>query len=140
MVSRAVICPARTRHKHLRVIQMPPNRNFRAARRPCTNSKGQIHVYVSATIRRSRRAIRLSAWASLFAAAFALAQPAFAEEAVADAADARSVDTEIVVLGAGQTRQVHKLKAADIAILAPGNSPLRPMEQADRVTGITDRG
>ncbi len=88
---------------------------------------------IRATTRTFRNSIRLSASASFFAAACALAQPAFAEEATPDAAADGAADAEIVVLGTGQTRQVQEVKAADIAILAPGSSPLRAIEKLPSV-------
>ncbi len=52
--------------------------------------------------------------------------PAAAPDAPADAAPAGpDADTEIVVLGFGQTRQVQTITAADLERLTPGTSPLK---------------
>lgn len=73
----------------------------------------------------------LLASTSLFAApAFAAAQEApAAEEAIA----ADSAASEIVVLGAGQTRQVQELSTAELTILASGTSPLKAIEKLPSV-------
>lgn len=60
------------------------------------------------------------------AAVAALAQPARAEEAAAEAVASGS--DEIVVLGFGQTRQVQSLSAADISLRTPGTSPLKAVQ------------
>ena len=66
--------------------------------------------------------------------AMAVAAPAFAAEAPAgealadEAAPApadASAGAEIVVFGAGQTRQVQEISNADLTLLAAGTSPLR---------------
>ncbi|MFM5884940.1 MAG: TonB-dependent receptor plug domain-containing protein [Novosphingobium sp.] len=46
-----------------------------------------------------------------------------------DAAPAESTGEEIVVFGRGQSRQVQEVRAVDIALLAPGSSPLRALEK-----------
>lgn len=91
-----------------------------------------MHIF-RASNRIFNHTIPLSASASLFAAAFALAQPALAEEVAAEAPADGSADAEIVVFGRGETRQVQEVKAADIAILAPGSSPLRAIEKLPSV-------
>lgn len=91
-----------------------------------------MHIF-RASNRIFNHSIHLSASASLFAAAIVLAQPALAEEAAPDAAAADAADAEIVVFGRGETRQVQEVKAADIAILAPGSSPLRAIEKLPSV-------
>ena len=71
-----------------------------------------------------------------------VAAPAFAAEntapsadlSAADAsADAESGETEIVVLGAGQTRQVQELSTQELTILASGTSPLKAIEKLPSV-------
>jgi iron complex outermembrane receptor protein len=74
-----------------------------------------------------RLATTLLASAAIFASA-----PAFAQDA-APAADAEAGPTEIVVFGSGQTRQVQELRAADLAILASGTSPLKAIEKLPSV-------
>ncbi|MCW1381375.1 TonB-dependent receptor [Novosphingobium sp. KCTC 2891] len=63
------------------------------------------------------------------------AAPAFAAEAAAEAAPAAEAagSGEIVVFGAGQTRQVQEISSADIAILAAGSSPLKAVEKLPSV-------
>ena len=81
----------------------------------------------------------------LLASASVFAQPAFAADdattATAAAADAAAgadagADAEggeIVVFGQGETRQVQQIKAADIAVLVPGTSPIRAIEKLPSV-------
>ncbi|KPF53852.1 MULTISPECIES: TonB-dependent receptor [Novosphingobium] len=63
--------------------------------------------------------------------------PAFAADAAApapeSAPDAAANGPEIVVLGTGQTRQTQEIKAADLAILASGTSPLKAIEKLPSV-------
>ncbi len=47
--------------------------------------------------------------------------------------DAADYGAEIVVFGKGQARQVQEIRAADIAILAPGSSPLKAIEKLPSV-------
>lgn len=65
----------------------------------------------------------------LLASAAFLPQTAFAADAAAEA----DAENTIVVLGKGQTRQVQEVGAADIAILAPGSSPLKALEKLPSV-------
>lgn len=67
----------------------------------------------------------------LAAHAEAPADAAAAEDA--GAADDGSGNTEIVVFGQGQSRQVQQVKARDIQILAPGTSPIRAIEKLPSV-------
>ena len=85
----------------------------------------------------------------LFATAAVLPQAAYAADAtVADAvsaadvtvdatadasADADTDGAEIIVFGQGETKQVQRVKAADIQILTPGTSPLRAIEKLPSV-------
>lgn len=77
----------------------------------------------------------------LLATAACIPGTAFAEEAVAEAepvaaeaADADAADGgEIVVFGQGQSRQVQEIRPRDIAVLAPGTSPLRAIEKLPSV-------
>lgn len=66
-----------------------------------------------------------------------VAAPAFAAEEVAPAAEtaaaAETPDAEIVVLGAGQTRQVQELSTQELTILASGTSPLKAIEKLPSV-------
>ncbi len=80
-----------------------------------------------------RNPVHLSVSASLCAIACTLTQPALAADAASDVSAAEAVDAEIVVFGRGETRQVQEIKAADIAILAPGSSPLRAIEKLPSV-------
>ena len=64
---------------------------------------------------------------------FVLSTSAFAQTGEAAGADAAALDEEIVVFGSGQTRQVQELDAADIALLAPGTSPLKSIEKLPSV-------
>ncbi|MFN4135983.1 MAG: TonB-dependent receptor domain-containing protein [Novosphingobium sp.] len=78
----------------------------------------------------------LLASTSLFAAPALAAdlpedQAAPAADAAAAAAD--SANAEIVVLGAGQTRQVQELSTAELTILASGTSPLKAIEKLPSV-------
>ncbi|MFN3553685.1 MAG: TonB-dependent receptor domain-containing protein [Novosphingobium meiothermophilum] len=82
-----------------------------------------------------RIAAVLLASTSLFAApAFAADLP---EDQAAPAAEAPaatdSANAEIVVLGAGQTRQVQELSTAELTILASGTSPLKAIEKLPSV-------
>jgi len=76
-----------------------------------------------------RIATLLLASTSLLAATPALAQTAPAEEAMPAASEAG----EIVVLGAGQTRQVQELSTKELTILASGTSPLKAVEKLPSV-------
>ena len=70
----------------------------------------------------------------LTTAAF-LPQAAFAAD-TADAADTgadTSADSEIVVFGQGQTKQVQEVKGDEIQQLAPGTSPIRAIEKLPSV-------
>ncbi len=58
--------------------------------------------------------------------------PAFAQQA-APAAEEAEAAAEIVVFGRGETRQVQELGQADLAILAPGTSPLKAIERLPSV-------
>ena len=70
----------------------------------------------------------------LLASAALLSTPAFAQDASPAPADAPAADAgEIVVFGAGQTRQVQELSSADISILAAGSSPLKAVEKLPSV-------
>ncbi|MCH7628278.1 MULTISPECIES: TonB-dependent receptor [Novosphingobium] len=69
----------------------------------------------------------LLATAAIFASA-----PALAQDQAAPAADA-AASPEIVVFGAGQTRQVQEISNADITILASGSSPLKAIEKLPSV-------
>jgi iron complex outermembrane recepter protein len=75
--------------------------------------------------------------AVLLASTSLIAAPAFAAEDVAPAAEtapaADSAEAEIVVLGAGQTRQVQELSTAELTILASGTSPLKAIEKLPSV-------
>ncbi|PTQ12841.1 TonB-dependent receptor [Sphingomonas oleivorans] len=71
-----------------------------------------------------------SRWLSATAlAAFLIAGAARAEEAPSDA----EASVEIVVLGQGQARQVQQIDSADIALEAPGISPLKAI---DKLPGV----
>ena len=59
------------------------------------------------------------------------AAPAMAQEATAPAAD--SVDSEIVVFGKGETRQVQEVGSKELLLLAPGTSPLKAIEKLPSV-------
>lgn len=75
--------------------------------------------------------------AVLLASTSLIAAPAFAAEDVAPAAEtaaaADNAVAEIVVLGAGQTRQVQELSTAELTILASGTSPLKAIEKLPSV-------
>jgi iron complex outermembrane receptor protein len=75
--------------------------------------------------------------AVLLASTSLVAAPAFAAEEVAPAAEtaaaAETPDAEIVVLGAGQTRQVQELSTQELTILASGTSPLKAIEKLPSV-------
>jgi iron complex outermembrane receptor protein len=64
---------------------------------------------------------------------FVLSTSVFAQTGEAAGADVAALDEEIVVFGSGQTRQVQELDAADIALLAPGTSPLKSIEKLPSV-------
>jgi iron complex outermembrane receptor protein len=71
----------------------------------------------------------------LSSAAF-LPQIASAQEApipAAATAEAETTGEEIVVFGRGQSRQVQEVRAAEIALLVPGTSPLRAIEKLPSV-------
>ena len=68
----------------------------------------------------------------LSSAAF-LAAPAYAQDAVVPADEAATDGDAIVVFGKGETRQVQEVKAADIAVLLPGTSPIRAIEKLPSV-------
>jgi len=76
-------------------------------------------------------AVLLASTSFVAAPAIAAAQSAPAAEEAAAAADAASA--EIVVLGAGQTRQVQELSTAELTILASGTSPLKAIEKLPSV-------
>lgn len=75
--------------------------------------------------------------AVLLASTSLVAAPAFAADETAPAAEeaaaAASADAEIVVLGAGQTRQVQELSTQELTILASGTSPLKAIEKLPSV-------
>ena len=74
--------------------------------------------------------------AVLLASAALVPQTALAADADADAAaDATEAtdNTEIVVFGKGETRQVQEVKQRDIAVLLPGTSPIRAIEKLPSV-------
>jgi iron complex outermembrane recepter protein len=60
------------------------------------------------------------------------AAPVIAQTA-APAAEDEFASDEIIVFGQGETRQVQELKAEDLAILAPGSSPLKAIEKLPSV-------
>ncbi|MCB2058301.1 MAG: TonB-dependent receptor plug domain-containing protein, partial [Novosphingobium sp.] len=71
---------------------------------------------------------------------FLLASVAFIPQAALAAADAAAADegdaaadAEIVVYGQGQSKQVQEVRAAQIAELAPGSSPIRAIEKLPSV-------
>ena len=78
----------------------------------------------------------MCAFTSLLLASCAfVATPVFAADAAVDAA-AVAVDdneSEIVVLGRGETRQVQELDNKQLTILAPGTSPLKAIEKLPSV-------
>ncbi len=72
----------------------------------------------------------------LFATTMLAGQPAFAADAEADAAADAAADageTEIVVFGKGEARQVQDVGAPAIQILTPGTSPLKAIEKLPSV-------
>lgn len=80
--------------------------------------------------------------AVLLASTSLVAAPAFAAENTAPTADlfatdasagAETGEAEIVVLGAGQTRQVQELSTQELTILASGTSPLKAIEKLPSV-------
>ena len=68
---------------------------------------------------------------TLFVSTILAHSPAFAQTAPAEAAEAEAA--EIVVFGRGETRQVQELDSQDLAILAPGTSPLKAVEKLPSV-------
>ncbi|MCX7282846.1 MAG: TonB-dependent receptor [Novosphingobium sp.] len=70
---------------------------------------------------------------AIAAPAIAAAQQAPAPETDTEMAAPASADAEIVVLGAGQTRQVQELSTAQLTILASGTSPLKAIEKLPSV-------
>jgi len=58
--------------------------------------------------------------------------PAAMAQETAPAAGLASVES-IIVYGQGETRQIQEIKAADIAILTPGTSPLKAIEKLPNV-------
>jgi iron complex outermembrane recepter protein len=62
-----------------------------------------------------------------------IATPVWAADNAADSAESDAEVEEIVVFGTGETRQVQELKAKDLAILAPGTSPLKAIEKLPSV-------
>lgn len=70
-------------------------------------------------------------------AAPAIAAPAVVDQGTAPAAEtalpAEGGDSEIVVLGQGQTRQVQELSTRELTILASGTSPLKAVEKLPSV-------
>ncbi|NLS27564.1 Vitamin B12 transporter BtuB [Sphingomonas sp. S2M10] len=78
----------------------------------------------------------LLAGTSLFTAGAAFAQTAPTATIVDDTQSQSGAD-EIVVIGQGETRQVQALTQADIALLAPGTSPLKAIE---KLPGVNFQG
>ena len=68
----------------------------------------------------------------LFTSTAAIALPAHAQMAAADAPQANE-PSEIVVIGRGETRQVQELSNEDLTILAAGTSPLKAIEKLPSV-------
>ncbi|MDC7675610.1 TonB-dependent receptor [Asticcacaulis machinosus] len=62
----------------------------------------------------------------------AIAPSAFADTVAAPAAD--EAITEVIVYGQGQSRQVQAVKASELALEAPGTSPLKAI---DKLPGVT---
>ena len=62
-----------------------------------------------------------------------LSAPALAQDAAIPADEAGNEGDAIVVFGKGETRQVQEVKAADIAVLLPGTSPIRAIEKLPSV-------
>jgi iron complex outermembrane receptor protein len=77
----------------------------------------------------------LSSVALLPQAALAAEAPSGVDAPSADdsATATESTGEEIVVFGRGQSRQTQEIKAVDIALLAPGSSPLRALEKLPSV-------
>ena len=69
-------------------------------------------------------------WGGVLGAA-AIVSPAAGQEAAPTAAVA-SVES-VIVYGQGESRQIQEIKAADIAILTPGTSPLKAIEKLPNV-------
>lgn len=82
-----------------------------------------------------RLASLLLASSALLAAVPALAAetPLPPADAAGDAAADGGSDNQIVVFGAGQTRQVQRLSTEDLTILASGTSPLKAIEKVPGV-------
>lgn len=71
---------------------------------------------------------------ALLATSALFAQSASAAEVTAEAAAETGAEADaIVVFGKGETRQVQEVKAADIAVLLPGTSPIRAIEKLPSV-------
>ena len=73
----------------------------------------------------------------LLASAAFIATPALAQDAATtapdDAAASDSDGAEIIVIGSGQARQTQELGMKELAILAPGTSPLKAIEKLPSV-------
>jgi iron complex outermembrane receptor protein len=69
----------------------------------------------------------------LFASACLISGPAWAQQPAETAAEETTNGGEIVVFGRGETRQVQELGQEDLAILAPGTSPLKAIERLPSV-------
>jgi iron complex outermembrane recepter protein len=69
----------------------------------------------------------------LLASACLFAVPALAQQGLNPANEATSEGDEIVVFGRGETRQVQELGQEELAILAPGTSPLKAIERLPSV-------
>ena len=78
----------------------------------------------------------------LLASTALLSHAAWAEEVEVDANTATMADaageTEIVVFGQGETKQVQEVGARDIAVLLPGTSPIRAIEKMRTKQGIPE--
>lgn len=66
--------------------------------------------------------------ALLLSASVLATLPAYAQTAPLPA-DGTGADSDIVVFGRGETRQVQELKREDIVVLTPGTSPLKAIEK-----------
>ena len=69
----------------------------------------------------------------LLASVAAIATPVAAQDTPAPAEGEAGEDSEIVVFGRGETRQVQELSNKDLTILAPGTSPLKAIEKLPSV-------
>jgi iron complex outermembrane recepter protein len=69
---------------------------------------------------------------SLFLGCAICATPVLAADETTNAA-AADADSEIIVIGRGETRQVQELKTKDLQILAAGTSPLKAIEKLPSV-------